>query len=151
MTHLKFNFGIGALKTNAFLNPNDPNAVFPKRQKEDHIDFRSSAIANSGLTVRFTSRKNHYNQGNLSQYAAIVKTREELDAERAAEKVKAQKDMENELNSAANKISNIELDHVEQEGMQVDSRMPGKDSDSIAVKKSKKKSKKTGNRRRLLF
>ena len=145
---------LGGVKPNAFLNPNNPNAVFPKTKKEEHIDFRSTAIENSGLTVRFTSRKNAYNTKNLSQYAAIVKTKEDLEAEEKLEKQKEQEKIENELNLAVNKMENIELDQIEDEDMKVDhhANMRAKDKDSISIKKSKRKSsKKVGNKRRLLF
>ena len=44
-------------KKNAFLYPNDPDAVIPQYEKQQLIDYRSSAIENSGFEYRGGQRK----------------------------------------------------------------------------------------------
>jgi len=53
-------------KKNAFLYPNDPDAVFPQFQKQDMIDFRSNKIESSGYEFRGSCRKNKA-EGLLNQ------------------------------------------------------------------------------------
>ena len=67
---------------NAFLEPNNSDASFPQRKKENNIDFRSTAIEGFGKTSRYTSRGNIPGSNRiLSKYAAIVKTTEDLEKE----------------------------------------------------------------------
>ena len=65
------------LPPNAFMEPNNPNAVFPQFSKPDIIDFRSNRIAEGSRTVVGTFRKNK----KKSKYETIIKTRAELDEE----------------------------------------------------------------------
>jgi hypothetical protein len=37
---------------NSFLNPNDPEAIFPQRRPKVHMDFRSEAIAPFELLIK---------------------------------------------------------------------------------------------------
>ena len=63
------------LPPNAFVDPNNPAAVFPQHAKPDIIDFRSNKIAEGSSTVvgafRHGKRK--------SKFATIVKLPEELE------------------------------------------------------------------------
>ena len=73
------------LPPNAYLEPDNPNAVFPQWDRPDILDFRSNRIAGGGLTVVGTFRKHLSKNSKKSKYPTIVKSREELDAEEAAE------------------------------------------------------------------
>ena len=46
-----------SLPPNAYLEPNNPNAVFPQWDRPDILDFRSNKISGGGLTVVGTFRK----------------------------------------------------------------------------------------------
>ena len=58
------------LPPNAFVDPNNPEAVFPQHAKPDLIDFRSNNIADGSKTVVGAFRMNK----RKSKYATIVKT-----------------------------------------------------------------------------
>jgi hypothetical protein len=47
----------GSLPVNAFLEPNNPNAVFPQHAKPHILDFRSHKIAGSGFASVGNFRK----------------------------------------------------------------------------------------------
>ena len=89
------------LPPNAFMEPNNPNAVFPQFSKPDIIDFRSNRIADGSRTVVGTFRKNK----KPSKYATIVKTREELDEE---EKLAKEKEQEEEDQEEDDMIEEVE-------------------------------------------
>ena len=66
-------------KPNAFDQPNNPEAVFPQRVKENNIDFRMSAIVGGGYSARFTNRRDlPGSKAKHSKYESIVKTNEDL-------------------------------------------------------------------------
>ena len=73
-----------SIPLNAFMHPNNPNAVFPQWARPDIIDFRSNKIEGGNQAVKGTFRKHLSKNAKKSKYAAIIKTREELDAEEAA-------------------------------------------------------------------
>ena len=68
---------------NAYLEPNNPKAVFPQWDRPDILDFRSNRIADGGRTVVGTFRKHLSANAKKSKYETIIKTREDLDAEEA--------------------------------------------------------------------
>jgi hypothetical protein len=70
-----------APKPNAFLHPNNPQAVFPQIKKPEIIDLRVSRMKNGGLVAVGTFRKHFSKNGQRSKYATIVKTPAELAAE----------------------------------------------------------------------
>lgn len=151
-------FRIGSLKTNAFLEPNDPNAVFPQRKKENNIDFRSTAVANSGLTVRFTSRKNvPGSTKQCSKFDTIVKTRAELDEEERMAVINAKQEdkkrVDDDLNASKKILEQMVLEpKVKEVDMQVDDKqkqMLKKTADDNAI--NKKKRGKRGNKRTLVY
>lgn len=72
-----------ALPKNAFLHPNNPNAVFPQTAKPIIPDFRVHKMENGGLTAVGVFRKHFNSNATHSKYTAIIKTREELDIEEA--------------------------------------------------------------------
>ena len=72
------------LPPNAYLEPNNPNAVFPQWDRPDILDFRSNKIAGGGLTVVGTFRKHLSKNSKKTKWFTEVKSREECDAEEAA-------------------------------------------------------------------
>jgi hypothetical protein len=70
---------------NAFLEPNNPQAVFPQTAKPIIPDFRSHKMENGGLTAIGVARKHIQKNAKKTKYATIVKTREECDQEEAEE------------------------------------------------------------------
>ena len=74
-------YSIDQKKANAFVEPNNPNAVFPQIAKPDIMDFRSHKIINGGLAAINTFRKLHNDKCKKSKYVNIVKTAEELEEE----------------------------------------------------------------------
>lgn len=153
-------YGIGTLKPNAFLEPTNSDAVFPQRKKENNIDFRSSAIAGSGLCVRHTSRTNIPGSTKKgSKFETIVMTRAELELDKANEEKKAkreatqkiEKDID-ESNKILSKMAIEEKPASKDITMELDAKMKKmmmKDPSSIAIKK--KKSGKRGNKRTLVY
>jgi hypothetical protein len=89
-----------ALPKNAYLHPNNPDAVFPQTAKPIIPDFRVHKMENGGLTAVGVFRKHISANATHSKYTAIIKTREELDIEEAKaaanEKIQAIKDAEQE-------------------------------------------------------
>jgi hypothetical protein len=69
-----------ALPTNAFLEPNNPNAVFPQKNKAVIRDFRSHKMENGGLTATNVFRKDVQENAKKSKYATTVVTAAELES-----------------------------------------------------------------------
>ena len=69
-----------SLPPNAYLEPNNPTAVFPQWDRPDILDFRSNKIAGGGLTVVGTFRKHLSANSKKSKYQTVVINRDELDA-----------------------------------------------------------------------
>ena len=72
----------GALPPNAFVEPNNPEAVFPQHAKPHIIDFRSHKMAGSGLASKGTFKRMLSSNSKKSKYQTILKTPEEVEAER---------------------------------------------------------------------
>ena len=72
-------------KPNAFVEPNNPAAVFPQIAKPDIHDFRSHKMPNGGLAAIGVFRKHLSDKTEKSKYPTIVKTSEMLAAEEAEE------------------------------------------------------------------
>lgn len=150
---------IGSLKPNAFLEPNNPTAIFPQRKKENNIDFRSTAIVNSGMTVRFTSRKNvPGSTKEHSKYQAFVKTREELDAEEAMAAINAQQEEKKrvdadltESHKILEKMAISEKPKVKEVDMELDSKQKKMLAKIDGSAVGKKKKSKRGSRRTLVY
>ena len=75
-------------KPNAFVEPNNPAAVFPQIAKPDIHDFRSHKMPNGGLAAIGVFRKHLSEKTEKSKYPTIVKTAEMLAAEEAEEENK---------------------------------------------------------------
>ena len=69
------------LPPNAYLEPNNPLAVFPQVKKPDILDFRNDKIANGSIAAIGTNRKHLSNNTKKSKYATVVKTTAMLEAE----------------------------------------------------------------------
>lgn len=65
---------------NAYLEPNNPNAVFPQRQKMVIRDFRVHKMESGGLTATNVFRKHLTENSKKSKYATVVRTQAELEA-----------------------------------------------------------------------
>ena len=72
-------------KPNAFVEPNNPAAVFPQIAKPDIHDFRSHKMPNGGLAAIGVFRKHLSDKTEKSKYPTIVKTSDMLAAEEAEE------------------------------------------------------------------
>jgi hypothetical protein len=72
-----------APRVNAFVEPSNPDAVFPQIAKPDILDFRSHKMAKGGYAATNTFRKHLSEKTTKSKYTSVVKTREELDKEEA--------------------------------------------------------------------
>ena len=70
------------MKPNAFLEPNNPAAIFPQHPKPHIIDFRSHKMAGSGFTSSGVGRKVLSGATKKSKFAGSCKTTEELEIER---------------------------------------------------------------------
>lgn len=85
---------------NAFVEPNNPNAVFPQVRKPHIIDFRDHKMAGSGFASRFTFRKNVNARRSQKKYEHTVTTREELDVQmKLAAEMKVEMSMKEEAES----------------------------------------------------
>lgn len=71
----------GSLPVNAFVEPNNPLAVFPQHAKPHILDFRSHKMAASGFASIGNFRKIMSTRAKQSKYQTIVKTTAELEAE----------------------------------------------------------------------
>jgi hypothetical protein len=63
---------------NAFVEPNNPEAVFPQIAKPNIMDFRSHRMALGGFTAVNNFRKIHSENAKKSKYESVVKTSEQL-------------------------------------------------------------------------
>jgi len=61
-----------ALKVNAFLEPANPNAVFPQHAKPHILDFRSHKMASAGFATIGNFRKIMSNRAKVSKYQSII-------------------------------------------------------------------------------
>lgn len=82
-----------SLPPNAYLEPDNPMAVFPQTPKPDILDYRVHKMKYGGRTAVNTFRKVNSANAKVSKYTAIVKTKAMLEAEEA-EKNNAAEDME---------------------------------------------------------
>lgn len=72
---------------NAFLDPTNPEAVFPQHQKPHIIDFRAHKMAMSGLASRHVFRKHISSNSIKSPYKTVVKLKEDLDREEEEKRI----------------------------------------------------------------
>ncbi|CAI2379403.1 unnamed protein product [Moneuplotes crassus] len=139
-----------ALKPNAFLEPDNPDSVFPQRKPENNIDFRSSAMSGGGTAIRFTTRTEIPGSTKKgSKYKTKVRTIEQIENDEIEAK---EKEIKQQLEETNNLMENIALEEEPIDiGMEVDknSLMTAKLQDSKSVRKSKNR--KRGNRRTLVY
>ena len=72
---------------NAYLDPTNPEAVFPQYAKQHIIDFRSHKMAMSGLASRHVFRKHLSDKTKKSKFPTIIKTVEDLEREEEERKI----------------------------------------------------------------
>ena len=72
-----------SLPTNAFLEPDNPLAVFPQVKKPNILDFRCHKMATGAQAAIGVFRKMNNPNAKQSKYATIVQTAEELANEEA--------------------------------------------------------------------
>ena len=87
--------GEHALPPNAYLEPNNPLAVFPQVKKPDIIDFRCHKIANGAYAAKNTFRKMLSKNAKKSKYEAVIVTAEEEAAMEAAKAEEMEIEQEN--------------------------------------------------------
>ena len=75
-----------ALPVNAFLEPNNPLAVFPQVKKPHILDFRCHKMAGGAQSAIGCFRKfGVANNAKISKYATVVTTTAQIEAREAAE------------------------------------------------------------------
>ena len=82
------------LPVNAFIEPNDPNAIFPQYPKPNILDFRSHKMAGDGFASIGNFRKSMSTNSKKSKYETIVKTPEMLIAEQIEKEMQEQREKE---------------------------------------------------------
>ena len=66
---------------NAFVEPTNPDAIFPQIAKPDIMDFRSHKMPRGGYAAIGVFRK-HLSEASIkTKYPTIVRTAEEIEAE----------------------------------------------------------------------
>ena len=90
----------GSLKANAFLEPSNPNAIFPQHAKPHILDFRSHKMAGSGFTSIGNFRKMMSATAKKSKYDSVVRTPSEIERDEIQAEMKEQKRMEAEAKAA---------------------------------------------------
>ena len=68
-------------KPNAFVEPSNPQAIFPQIGKPDIHDFRSHKMSNGGYAAIGVFRKHLSEKTEKSKYPTIVRTAEDIEAE----------------------------------------------------------------------
>eukprot|EP00353_Schmidingerella_taraikaensis_P003334 CAMPEP_0185578300 /NCGR_PEP_ID=MMETSP0434-20130131/12547_1 /TAXON_ID=626734 ORGANISM="Favella taraikaensis, Strain Fe Narragansett Bay" /NCGR_SAMPLE_ID=MMETSP0434 /ASSEMBLY_ACC=CAM_ASM_000379 /LENGTH=199 /DNA_ID=CAMNT_0028196067 /DNA_START=16 /DNA_END=615 /DNA_ORIENTATION=+ len=69
------------LGPNAFLEPDNPCAVFPQVKKPEILDMRSHKIEGGGLAAIGTFRKHLSKTAKRSKYEVVVRTAEQIERE----------------------------------------------------------------------
>ena len=64
------------------MEPANPNAVFPQHGKPKIIDYRADKMAGAGFASANNFRKILSTKAKKSKYETIIKTPEEVEAER---------------------------------------------------------------------
>ena len=70
-----------SLPANAYLEPDNPLAVFPQVKKPQILDFRCHKMAGGGQAAIGVFRKHLSANSKKSKYAPVIKTAEEIEAE----------------------------------------------------------------------
>jgi hypothetical protein len=61
-------------KPNAFVEPENPDALFPQIAKPDILDFRSHKMTNGGFAAIGVFRKHRSEKSIKTKYPTIVRT-----------------------------------------------------------------------------
>lgn len=86
----------GSLAPNAFLEPHNPNAIFPQHAKPHILDFRSHKIAGSGFTSVGNFRKMMSATAKRSKYDSVVRTASEIERDELEAEMEEQMKMESQ-------------------------------------------------------
>jgi len=133
------------LKANAFLDPENPEAVFPKVTRPLIMDFRSHKIEKGGYTGVHNFRK------KKAKYETVVKTIEELEREervkeeeKKLEPVPMEEESDEEVEPVPDKKKYSVNDLMELENLSIKKKVPvQQQSKQISKKQSKKKKSKS--------
>ena len=87
------------LAPNAYVEPKNPNAVFPQNKKPHILDFRAHKMAGSGFASIGNFRKMMSANSIKSKYADIIVTKEQMDAEEEMQKIELENPREIEFGS----------------------------------------------------
>lgn len=90
----------GSLKANAFLEPHNPNAIFPQHAKPHILDFRSHKMAGSGFTSIGNFRKMMSATAKKSKYDSVIRTPSEIERDELQAEMEEQMRMEAEAKAA---------------------------------------------------
>ena len=90
----------GSLKSNAFLEPSNPNAIFPQHAKPHILDFRSHKMAGSGFTSIGNFRKMMSATAKKSKSDSVVRTPSEIERDEIQAEMEEQMRMEAEAKAA---------------------------------------------------
>ena len=75
---------------NAYVDPTNPDAVFPQHSKPHIIDFRAHKMAMSGLASRHVFRKHLSANSKKSPFQTIIKLKADLEREEEEKKKEAE-------------------------------------------------------------
>jgi hypothetical protein len=84
----------GSLKANAFLEPSNPNAIFPQHAKPHILDFRAHKMAGSGFTSIGNFRKMMSATAKKSKYDSVVRTPSDIERDDLQAEMEEQMQME---------------------------------------------------------
>ena len=84
----------GSLPVNAFIEPNNPRAVFPQHAKPHILDFRSHKIAGSGFASVGNFRKMMSATAKRSKYESVIRTASEIERDELEAEMEEQMKME---------------------------------------------------------
>ena len=101
----------GSLKPNAFLEPHNPNAIFPQHAKPHILDFRSHKMAGSGFTSIGNFRKMLSATAKRSKYDSVVRTPSEIERDEIQAEMEEQMRMEAQA-KAADDSDEVDLDKL---------------------------------------
>lgn len=131
----------GSLPVNAFVEPNNPEAVFPQHAKPHILDFRSHKMAASGFASVGNFRKIMSNRTKKSKYQTIVKTPEELEAEKIEKEMMAQMEEERKQQEMSDE-DEVDISKMKRANYTVDDITDGL-SKQMKISKKKKASSST--------
>lgn len=137
-----------APRVNAFVEPTNPDAIFPQIAKPDILDFRSHKMAKGGYAATNVFRKHLSEKSIKSKYTSVVRTAEEIEAQQA-EAAKADQDFEDvedeePAKAVSSKRSKYTVNDIMELGSKLKISKKKKENDVAMEEKSKPIKKKKG-------